>query len=134
MVAPAPPQPGPAVPCPRCNAPGVWHAQAHQWGCDHCRQLIGGPPQYPAPAVASAIPFSSQPVPQCPRCWGNATWHPQVGKWGCDRCKTFLDPTAIAATTAPTNDAGLKIVKVLAWLILLIVLIAIKVALRKGHF
>lgn len=87
--------------------------------------------------VASALPpgpFASQPVPQCPRCWGNATWHAQVAKWGCDRCKTFIDPATIATTTAPTNDAGVKIVKFLAWLILIIALIAIKVAIRRGRF
>lgn len=77
-------------------------------------------------------PFATQPVPQCTRCWGAGTWHAQVGKWGCDRCKTYLDPAAIAAPN--TGDAGLKVAKFLLWLVLLIALIAIKVALRSGRF
>lgn len=136
MVAPAPPPPGTSVSCPRCQAAGVWHAQAHQWGCDHCRQLIGGPPQFPAPFAASPVapgPSASPPVPQCPRCWGNGTWHAQAGKWGCDRCKAYIDPATIATPTVDANDTGLKIAKFLLWLVLLIALIAIKVALRRGR-
>ena len=26
--------------CPRCGAPGVWHAQVSRWGCDRCRQYL----------------------------------------------------------------------------------------------
>lgn len=139
MVAPAAPTP---VRCFRCGTSGVWHPQANQWGCDHCRQLIGGPPQYPAPGAQSAFvpgpprPVAAQPAPQCPRCWGGATWHPEAGKWGCDRCKTYLDPAQVAAATtgAAAADSGIKVAKFLLWLVLLIALIAIKVALRSGRW
>jgi ribosomal protein L37AE/L43A len=134
MVAPAIQSP---VRCPRCSAPGAWHAQANQWGCDHCRQLIGGPPQFPAPFAPIAMPpgpFATQPVPQCPRCWGNATWHAQVGKWGCDRCRSYIDPAAVVAPGSNAGDAGLKVAKILLWVVLIIALIAIKVALRSGRF
>ncbi len=136
MVAPSF-QPGGPIRCPQCSAPGAWHAQANQWGCDHCRQLIGGPPQFPAPFAATAMPpgpFATQPVPQCTRCWGNGTWHPQVGKWGCDRCKTYIDPQTIATSPHNPADAGLKVAKFLIWLVVIIALIAIKVALRRGRF
>jgi ribosomal protein L37AE/L43A len=118
---------GSPVTCPRCGAPAVWHASSNQWGCDHCRQLIGGPPQ---PAMPPG-PFATQPAPQCPRCWGNGTWQPAVAKWGCDRCKTYLDPSAVGHVAQNANDAGLKIAKFMMWLILMIALIAIKVALRS---
>jgi hypothetical protein len=113
----------------------VWHAQANQWGCDHCRQLIGGPPQLPAPGAPPAYvapnPFAGQPAPKCPRCWGDGTWHPQAGKWGCDRCKSFLDPAATAQAQANPNDFGLRMAKALLWVVLLIALIALKVYLRR---
>jgi len=133
MAAPGGP---PLVSCFRCGAPGVWHAQANQWGCDHCRQLIGGPPQLPPPPAAPWVgpppgPFAGQPAPKCPRCWGDGTWHAQVGKWGCDRCKSYLDPAASAPVQANPNDFGLKLAKVLLWLVLIIALIALKVWIRK---
>src|SRR5436190_6426291 len=128
MVAPAAPSP---VKCFRCGAPGVWHAQANQWGCDHCRQLIGGPPQLPAPGAppppawaAPPAPYAGQPAPKCPRCWGDGTWHAQAGKWGCDRCKTFLDPAAVAPPQVNQNDFGVRMVKAFLWIVLLIALIA----------
>lgn len=135
MVAPAA---APPVRCSRCGNAGVWHAQAQQWGCDRCRELIGGPPQLPAPYAPPVPalppgPFATQPVPKCPRCWGDGTWHAQVGKWGCDRCKSYLDPSVVAGAQAgaAAGDAGLKVAKFLLWIILLIALIAIKVALRS---
>jgi len=79
-------------------------------------------------------PFATQPVPQCARCWGNATWHAPVAKWGCDRCKSYIDPASIAAPVHNANDTGLKVAKFLIWLVLIIALIAIKVALRSGRF
>jgi len=114
----------------------VWPAQAGQWGCDRCRQLIGGPPQLPAPYAPppQAVPpgpFAAQPAPKCPRCWGDGTWHAQVGKWGCDRCKSFLDPAAVAPVQANPNDFGLKMAKALLWIILFIALVALKVYLRR---
>jgi len=33
-----PPMLGP--PCPRCNSPATWYAQANQWGCDRCQQPV----------------------------------------------------------------------------------------------
>ncbi|CAN5831116.1 hypothetical protein BH11MYX3_BH11MYX3_33390 [soil metagenome] len=136
MVAPAAPAP---VRCFRCGATGVWHPQANQWGCDHCRDLIGGPPQFPAPYPTATTPgappgvYATQPVPKCTRCWGDGTWQAAVGKWGCDRCKTYLDPAVIAAasSTSAAGDAGVKVAKFLLWMVLLIALIAIKVALRR---
>ena len=128
VTAPSP------VSCPRCGSAGVWHASANQWGCDRCRQLIGGPPQLPAPYVSPAMPpgpFATQPAPQCPRCWGGGTWQPAVAKWGCDRCKTYLDPSTVAPAVQNAGDAGLKIAKFMLWLVLLIALVAIKVALRR---
>ncbi len=109
----------------------MWHAQAHQWGCDHCRDLVGGPPPFPAP-VAPPGSYVTQPVPKCPRCAADATWQAQAGTWGCDRCKIHLDPAVVAAgSTAAVGDAGAKVAKVLLWLVLIIGLIAIKVALRS---
>jgi ribosomal protein L37AE/L43A len=133
MAVPAGP---PLVSCFRCGAPGVWHAQAHQWGCDRCRQLIGGPPQFPPPPPvtpwAGAPPaFAGQPTPKCPRCWGDGTWHPQAGKWGCDRCKSFLDPALATPVQANPNDFGVKMAKALLWIVLIIALIALKVWIRK---
>ena len=134
MAVPAGP---PLVSCFRCGAPGVWHSQANQWGCDRCRQLIGGPPQFPPPPPATpwggapGSPFAGQPAPKCPRCWGDGTWHPQVNKWGCDRCKSFLDPATVAPVQANPNDFGLKMAKALLWIVLIIALIALKVWIRK---
>jgi hypothetical protein len=114
----------------------VWHAQANQWGCDHCRQLIGGPPQFPPPPPPSpwgGAPgaFAGQPIPKCPRCWGDGTWHQQVGKWGCDRCKSYIDPASVAPVQANPNDFGVKMAKVLLWIVLIIALVALKVWIRK---
>ena len=63
----------------------------------------------------------------------HSTRRGQVGKWGCDRCKSYLDPAIVAAasSTAAAGDAGVKVAKFLLWLVLLIALIAIKVAIRS---
>lgn len=70
---------------------------------------------------------------EVPAVLGDGTWHAQIGKWGCDRCKSYLDPAVIAGAqaSAAASDAGLKVAKFLLWLILLIALIAVKVALRS---
>jgi ribosomal protein L37AE/L43A len=101
-----------------------------QWGCDHCRQMIGGPPQDPAPfaGASSPGPVAAPSVPACPRCWAPGTWHAQIGKWGCDRCQSSFEPAVIAAAGA---SAGAKVAKFFLWMILIIVVIAIKVALRR---
>ena len=121
----------------------MWHAQASQWGCDHCRQLIGaaptatplGPPPGPAAPPPWQAPAQAQPAPSCPRCWAPGTWHAQAGRWGCDKCKTLLDPAVVAAAGQPNPiaDAGAKVGKVFLWIVLVVALIAFKVWLRGHH-
>ena len=122
------------VSCPRCGAPGVWHAQLQQWGCDHCRQMIG------PTAHAAGGPPPGVAVPFCPTCWSPGTWHPQAQRFGCDRCRTLLQsapggapPTPVNAITNPHHmkaDAGSVIGKVVLWIVVIAILVVIKLAAR----
>lgn len=128
----------------------MWHPGSNAWGCDRCRELIGGPPQFPAPMAGN--PYQSAPnpyqplppaapaTPKCPRCWGDATFHPQMNQWGCDRCKQMLTPEQVKASqqaaqgVVKSADAGIKVLKVVLWVVLLIILVVIRVALRSGRW
>ncbi len=127
------------VTCPRCGAPGVWHAQMQQWGCDHCRQMIA-PVAQPAMAPPPMQSAPAQAVPFCPTCWTPGTWHPQAQRFGCDKCRTLLAPAPPGAPVAPVNaitnphhmksDAGSAIGKVILWIVVIAVLVAIKLSIR----
>lgn len=125
------------VSCPRCGAPGVWHAQLAQWGCDHCRQMIGAAPSA-APPISGPPPGVA--VPFCPTCWSPGTWHPQAQRFGCDKCRTMLQAAPAGAPVGPINaitnphhvkrDAGATVGKVVLWIVLVVVLVVIKLAIR----
>lgn len=110
-----------------------------QWGCDHCRQMLGPVAQGRAqPMRGGAAPAVA--VPFCPRCWTPGTWHEAAGKFGCDKCRTLLDAAPANAPVVPPNaitnphhmksDAGSAFGKVVLWIVVIGVLVAIKLAVR----
>jgi hypothetical protein len=114
-----------------------------QWGCDHCRQMIG--PSGPAPQPAAQVVHPGAPppgvaVPFCPTCWSPGTWHPQAQRFGCDKCRTMLHDapagapaTPVGAITNPHHlkkDAGSVVGKVVLWIVVITVLVVIKLAAR----
>jgi ribosomal protein L37AE/L43A len=121
------------VTCPRCGAPGVWHAAYNQWGCEHCRQLIS-----PTAPVATSGPPPSVAVPFCPTCWSPGTWHPQAQRFGCDKCRTMLQSAPAGApaapigaiTTPPKASAGSIAGKVVLWIVVIVLLVVFKLAIR----
>ncbi|MCE9572418.1 MAG: hypothetical protein K8W52_04615 [Deltaproteobacteria bacterium] len=122
-----------AWPAPQ-NSPQPGQPQAQPWPQP-------GQPQaqpWPQPGQPQAQPGqppqaqwgAPQQAPTCPRCASVGVWYPQAGIWGCEKCRAPIGaPVPRAAVPAPSNP-GLAVLKVFGFILLIIVLVAIKLGLR----
>ena len=115
----------------------MWHAQLNQWGCDQCRQMLpapqmqqppmGHPPQYYQPPPVQPM------TPPCPQCRGPSTFYPAANTFGCDRCQIPVASPLPFPMQQQQSDAGMIALKVIGIIVLSIVLVAIKVAIRSAR-
>jgi len=75
------------------------------------------------------------PAVSCPRCGNFATFYAQTNQYGCDRCQMPVSapllPNHYAPVASSGSDTGMVVAKVIGTIVLIIALIAIKVAIRS---
>jgi len=124
MPPAAPPQG--AWPAPQ-NPPQPGPPQAQPWAQPGAPQAQPWPqPNQPPQAQWGAPPQA----PTCPRCASVGVWYPQAGIWGCEKCRAPIGAPVPRAAAPPPSNPALGVAKVFGFIILIIVLVAIKLAMR----
>jgi len=67
------------------------------------------------------------PSPACTRCGRPATWYAQTAQWGCDHCQIPVVPYQQVDTG---SQAGMIVLKIFLFILMVGVIVAIKVGIR----
>lgn len=91
-------------------------------------------PMQPAPppmGLPHPMPHATPPPgPPCPRCQGAATWYAAANTWGCDRCQLPVASPAQMVAVQQGSDAGTIVLKVVGFIVIIIIAVVVKLAIR----